>query len=83
MSNETSLVEMIEGAEHQRSARRNFIRMCGGAAMMTGGLSLLAACDNDENDVTPAPAPSPTPTPTSATVTDVDVLNFALQLEYL
>jgi hypothetical protein len=83
MSNETSLVEMIEGAEHQRSARRNFIRMCGGAAVMTGGLSLLAACDNDENDFTPAPAPTPTPTPTSATVTDVDVLNFALQLEYL
>jgi hypothetical protein len=83
MSNETSLVDMIEGAEHQRSARRNFIRMCGGAAVMTGGLSLLAACDNDENDFTPAPAPSPTPTPTSATVTDVDVLNFALQLEYL
>ena len=84
MSNETSFVEMIERAEHQRSARRNFIRLCGGAAMMTGGLSLLAACDED-NDFTPTPQPSPTPTPapTSGTVTDPDVLNFALQLEYL
>lgn len=83
MSNETSFVEMIEHAEHQRSARRNFIRMCGGAAVMTGGLSLLAACDED-NGYAPTPQPSPTPTPTPATgVTDNDVLNFALQLEYL
>jgi hypothetical protein len=82
MKNQTDLLATIEKAEHQRQARRNFIRMCGGAAAMTGGLSLLAACDDDDEKLAPAPTPTPTPSPTPA-VTDADILNFALQLEYL
>lgn len=79
MSDQTEFLDLMERAEHQRRARRNFIRLCGGAAAMTGGLALLSGC-NDDNDGEPAPTVSPTPTPT---VSDADVLNFALQLEYL
>ena len=80
MSNQVDFLATIEKAEHQRQARRNFIRLCGGAAAMTGGLSLLSAC-GDDNDSSPTPTPSATPTPTA--ITDPDILNFALQLEYL
>lgn len=81
MSDQIEFLEMMERAEHQRAARRNFIRLCGGTAAMTGGLSLLAACDDDDDDnVTPTPSPTPTPTAASR---DVEVLSFALQLEYL
>ena len=82
MTNQTELLAIIEKAEHQRQARRNFIRMCGGVAAMTGGLSLLAACGDDDDKLAPAPTPTPTPAPAPA-VTDADILNFALQLEYL
>jgi len=81
MQKETEFLELMERAETQRSARRSFIRLCGGAAAMTGGLSLLAACDDDDDNDNVLPNPTPTPTP--AATLDVDVLNFALQLEYL
>ena len=40
---QVEFLDLMERAGHARSARRNFIRMCGGAAVMSGGLSLLAA----------------------------------------
>ncbi|ONF95281.1 ferritin-like domain-containing protein [Sphingomonas jeddahensis] len=86
MSDQIEFLDLMERAETQRRARRSFIRLCGGAAAMTGGLSLLAACDDEDNDLIPAPTPSPTPSPTGTptpAVSDADVLNFALQLEYL
>ncbi|MDR6787587.1 hypothetical protein J2Y58_000928 [Sphingomonas sp. BE138] len=82
MKDQTEFLDLMERAEHQRAARRNFIRLCGGAAAATGGLSLLSGCYGDYGDPVPEPSPTPSPTPTPA-VTDADVLNFALQLEYL
>ncbi|SFP87019.1 ferritin-like domain-containing protein [Sphingomonas rubra] len=81
MTKQVEFLDLMERAEQQRSARRNFIRLCGGAAAMTGGLALLSGCDDDD-DNDPAPTPSPTPI-SSAAAQDVAVLSFALQLEYL
>ena len=86
MNNQQELLEVLDRAENQRRARRNFIRLCGGAAAMTGGLSLLAACGDNQKDLATGGATAPTPTPIATnptTLTEVDVLNFALNLEYL
>ncbi|WP_167954331.1 ferritin-like domain-containing protein [Sphingomonas jejuensis] len=72
-------------AERQRE-RRRFLKVAGGASAAIAGASLLAACgDDDDDDNISAPAPTPTPTsPTpSPTASEGDVLNFALNLEYL
>jgi hypothetical protein len=81
MANQIEFLELVERAEQQRLARRRFVRLCGGAAAMTGGLSLLSACGDDDGDGD-NPPPSPTPNPTTG-VSELDILNFALQLEYL
>lgn len=83
MIDKQTILETLEAAGAARTARRRFLRMSAGAAAAGGGLALLAACGNDDNDTpgtTPTPSPSATPTTTQA---DIDVLTFALQLEYL
>ncbi len=81
MTDQTTILDMMERAGHASAARRRFMRLCGGAAAMAGGLSLLSACDDDDEQSVPFPDPTATPTPTASA--DVDVLNFALSLEYL
>ena len=49
MSDQQELLEVLDRAENQRRARRNFIRLCGGTAAMAGSLSLLSACDDGES----------------------------------
>lgn len=68
--------------QQRREERRRFIKMAAAGTAAAGGLSLLAACgdDNDNTSVTPTPTPTPTAVTTS---TDQDILNFALNLEYL
>ena len=86
MTDQSVLAQVLEAGDRRRDERRRFMKTAASASIAAGGLSLLAACGNTDV-LTPAPTPSPTPTPTptnSASVQqDLDVLNFALNLEYL
>ena len=57
MTDTIEFLDLMERAEHQRRARRSFIRLCGGAAAMTGGMALLAGCDEDSTLTAHAPVP--------------------------
>ena len=75
--------EILAACEKRRDQRRAFLRAAGGMTAAVAGASLLAACNDDDDTPTPAPSPTPTPTPTTAAPSEADVLNFALNLEYL
>ncbi len=82
MNQHDLVLEVLEAREQRRADRRRFIKVAGAASAAAAGASFLAACsDNNDGDVfTPIITPTPTPPPV---LNDQDVLNFALNLEYL
>jgi len=85
MNDQEMLTQVLDVADRRRGERRNFLRVASQATVAAGGLSLLAACGGGDKALTPTPTPtpSPTPSPTQTAATDADILNFALNLEYL
>ena len=71
------MAELQERRAERRAARRDFFRLAGGVAAGAAGTMVLTACGGGHSTSTAA-AQSTTSSPT-----DADILNFALNLEYL
>ncbi|MCC2976485.1 ferritin-like domain-containing protein [Sphingomonas sp. PL-96] len=93
MDQQDSLQQVLEAADKRRAERREFFRYASGFGIAAAGAAVLSACGSDDDDddsgtvtvtATATPTPTPTPTPSATiTVTEADILNFALNLEYL
>lgn len=87
MSNSQSIIAAFTARAQRRDDRRDFFKTAGTAAAAVAATSLLNGCYSDDYNSgyqpTPTPTATPTPTPTAVPLTDADILNFALNLEYL
>lgn len=84
MNQHDLILQVFQNREARRADRRKFIKVASATTVAVGGASMLSGCfDGDDNDDDPIAGPSPTPTASAGAITDADVLNFALNLEYL
>lgn len=87
MSDSVDLIGALDARVQRREERRDFFRTALGAAA-AGAAAVTVAGRAAAQTATPTPTPTasatPTPTPSpTPTLTDPDILNFALNLEYL
>lgn len=81
MNQHDLILQVFQNREARRADRRKFIKIAGASGAAVSTTALLGGCFND-SDPRIVPVPTPTPAPTTG-VTDQDILNFALNLEYL
>ena len=72
------IAEVLERQAQRRDERRKFLKFAGGASAAIAGSAILASCGNDDQNGGTA-----TPTTPATVIGDGDILNFALNLEYL
>ncbi|MBA3896350.1 MAG: ferritin-like domain-containing protein [Sphingomonadaceae bacterium] len=82
MNTNEAIIAAFDARAKRRDDRRDFFKAAGTAAAAVAATSMLGGCFGNSNnkDATPAPPPGPPP-PTGPS--DADILNFALNLEYL
>ena len=75
---DTAVIEAFERRAKRRDERRDFFKLAGGFAAGAAGTLALTACGGHSSTSSTASAQS-----SSSAPSDMDILNFALNLEYL
>jgi hypothetical protein len=76
MDQHTLIAEVFARQAKRREERRKFLKVAGAASATIAASSLLAACHDHNDGNIPHTSPAPQ-------ISDGDILNFALNLEYL